>query len=134
MGRGTSATGRARKSVPEWRRQGAASGRAEWRGGKTVAWETSGVRGSAADGSGQDSRTKARPVRRGCQGFPAGPPGRHGQPSPGVQNTLMHVPPFSIFSAVSELFVTAGVIYVIRTNWMRRPFNIGIFLTVALFE
>ena len=46
----------------------------------------------------------------------------------------MHIPPFSIFSAVSELFVTAGVIYVVRSNWMRRPFSLPVFLTVALFE
>ena len=46
----------------------------------------------------------------------------------------MHIPPFSIFSAVSELFVTAGVIYVIRRNWTRKPFALAVFLTVALFE
>ena len=46
----------------------------------------------------------------------------------------MNIPPFSIFSAVSELFVTAGVIYVIRRNWTRRPFPLAIFLAVALFE
>ncbi len=46
----------------------------------------------------------------------------------------MHIPAFSIFSAVSELFVTAGVIYVIRRNWTRKPFALAVFLTVALFE
>ena len=47
----------------------------------------------------------------------------------------MHaIPPFSIFSAVSELFVTAGVLYVIRRNWTRRPFPFALFLTVSLFE
>jgi hypothetical protein len=46
----------------------------------------------------------------------------------------MHIPPFSIFSAVSELFVTAGVVYVIARNWNRRPFPLGLFLTVAVFE
>ena len=46
----------------------------------------------------------------------------------------MHVPPFSIFSAVSELFVTAGVLYVIRRNWTRKPFPFALFLTVAIFE
>ena len=46
----------------------------------------------------------------------------------------MRIPAFSIFSAVSELFVTAGVIYVIRRNWTRRPFPLGLFLAVALFE
>ena len=46
----------------------------------------------------------------------------------------MHIPPFSIFSAVSELFVTAGVIYVIVRNWKQRPFPLGLFLGVAVFE
>ena len=46
----------------------------------------------------------------------------------------MHIPPFSIFSAVSELFVTAGVIYVIARNWKQRPFPLVVFLAVALFE
>jgi uncharacterized membrane protein YozB (DUF420 family) len=46
----------------------------------------------------------------------------------------MHIPPFSLFSAISELFVTAGVFWVIRRNWTRRPFPLGVFLTVALFE
>ena len=46
----------------------------------------------------------------------------------------MHIPPFSLFSAISELFVTAGVFWVIRRNWTRRPFPFGLFLTVALFE
>jgi hypothetical protein len=44
------------------------------------------------------------------------------------------VPAFSVFSAVSELFVTAGVLYVIRRNWTRRRFALPIFLGVALFE
>src|SRR5262245_42097335 len=47
---------------------------------------------------------------------------------------MMHIPAFSIFSAVSELFVTAGVFYVIRKNWTRQPFPFALFLTVALFE
>lgn len=46
----------------------------------------------------------------------------------------MHIPPFSIFSAVSELFVTAGVLYVVRRNWTRRVFPFALFLAVALFE
>ena len=46
----------------------------------------------------------------------------------------MRIPPFSIFSAVSELFVTAGVIYVVYRNWTKRPFPLGLFLTVAVFE
>jgi hypothetical protein len=46
----------------------------------------------------------------------------------------MHIPPFSIFSAVSELFVTAGVLYVIRRNWTRKPFPFALFLAVAIFE
>lgn len=46
----------------------------------------------------------------------------------------MTIPAFSIFSAVSELFVTAGVIYVMRRNWTRRRFPLAAFLAVALFE
>jgi len=46
----------------------------------------------------------------------------------------MHIPAFSIFSAISELFVTAGVLYVIRRNWTRQPFPFALFLTVSLFE
>jgi hypothetical protein len=46
----------------------------------------------------------------------------------------MAIPPFSVFSAVSELFVTAAVFYVVRRNWMRRPFPLPLFIGVALFE
>ena len=46
----------------------------------------------------------------------------------------MNIPPFSLFSAISELLVTAGVFFVIRRNWTRRPFPFALFLTVALFE
>ena len=46
----------------------------------------------------------------------------------------MQIPPFSIFSAVSELFVTAGVFYIIRRNWTGRTFALPLFLAVALFE
>jgi uncharacterized membrane protein YozB (DUF420 family) len=46
----------------------------------------------------------------------------------------MTIPAFSIFSAVSELFVTAGVIYVVRRNWTRRAFPLAVFLVIALFE
>ena len=46
----------------------------------------------------------------------------------------MHVPAFSVFSAVSELFVTAGVLYVILRNWNRRRFSFPIFMGVVLFE
>ncbi len=46
----------------------------------------------------------------------------------------MSIPPFSIFSAVSELFVTAGVLYMVRLNWTRRPFPLPLFLGLALFE
>ena len=46
----------------------------------------------------------------------------------------MSAPPFSIFSAISELFVTAGVFYMVRLNWTRRPFPLPLFLGVALFE
>jgi hypothetical protein len=44
------------------------------------------------------------------------------------------IPPFSLFSAISELFVTAGVLYVVRRNWTRRTFPLWLFLGVALFE
>jgi len=46
----------------------------------------------------------------------------------------MAIPAFSLFSAVSELFVTAGVLWIVRRNWTRRPFPLGLFLAVALFE
>jgi hypothetical protein len=46
----------------------------------------------------------------------------------------MSIPAFSIFSAVSELFVTAGVFYVVRRNWTRRPFPLALLIGVALFE
>lgn len=46
----------------------------------------------------------------------------------------MSIPPFSIFSAVSELFVTAGVLFVVRRNWTRRPFPFALFLAIAIFE
>ena len=46
----------------------------------------------------------------------------------------MTIPPFSLFSAVSELLVTAGVLWIVRRNWTRRAFPLGIFLAVALFE
>ena len=46
----------------------------------------------------------------------------------------MFIPPFSIFSAVSELLVTAGVFYMVRLNWTRRPFPLSLFVGVALFE
>jgi hypothetical protein len=46
----------------------------------------------------------------------------------------MTIPAFSIFSAISELFVTAGVFLVIRRNWTRRSFPLALFLGIALFE
>jgi hypothetical protein len=46
----------------------------------------------------------------------------------------MAAPAFSVFSAVSELFVTAGVLVVIRRNATRRDFPLMLFLGVALFE
>ncbi|HEY3215296.1 MAG TPA: hypothetical protein VGK93_02260 [Candidatus Eisenbacteria bacterium] len=46
----------------------------------------------------------------------------------------MNIPPFSLFSAISELFVTTGVIYVLRRNWTRRSFPLAAFVGVALFE
>lgn len=47
---------------------------------------------------------------------------------------MSQIPAFSLFSAISELFVTAGVLYVVRTNWTRKPFPFALFLGVALFE
>jgi len=44
------------------------------------------------------------------------------------------IPPFSIFSAISELFVTVGVLLVIWRNWNRRRFPLWAFLSVVLFE
>jgi hypothetical protein len=46
----------------------------------------------------------------------------------------MRVPPFSLFSAVSELAVTVCVLIVIGRNWNRRTFPLALFLGVALFE
>jgi len=46
----------------------------------------------------------------------------------------MHAPAFSIFSAISELFVTAGVLYVVLRNWVREKFPFPVFLAVVLFE
>ena len=46
----------------------------------------------------------------------------------------MKIPAFSLFSAISELFVTAGVLFIIRRNWTRRRFALSLFLVVALFE
>ena len=46
----------------------------------------------------------------------------------------MHIPAFSLFSAISELFVTAGVFFVVRRNWTRRVFPFALFIGVALFE
>jgi hypothetical protein len=46
----------------------------------------------------------------------------------------LNAPAFSVFSAVSELFVTAGVLYVVWANWNRRRFSGLVFLALALFE
>jgi hypothetical protein len=46
----------------------------------------------------------------------------------------LSIPPFSIFSAISELFVTAGVFIMVRLNWTGRRFPLALFLGVALFE
>ena len=46
----------------------------------------------------------------------------------------MHVPAFSIFSAVSELVVTAGVVIVVSRNLRGQKFPLALFLAVALFE
>jgi len=62
--------------------------------------------------------------------------GRPARPARGGRAIVraVHAPPFSIFSAVSELLVTAGVLFVIRRNWTRRPFPFALFLAVTLFE
>ena len=44
------------------------------------------------------------------------------------------IPAFSLFSAISELFVTAGVLFVVWRNWNRQPFPFPVFLVVSLFE
>lgn len=41
---------------------------------------------------------------------------------------------FSTFTAVSELFVTAAVFYVVYSNWQRRPFPAKLAFGVAAFE
>ncbi|HVP15376.1 MAG TPA: hypothetical protein VMS88_07515 [Terriglobales bacterium] len=46
----------------------------------------------------------------------------------------MSIPTFSVFSALSEILVTAGVLFIIRRNWTRRRFSLAFFLVVALFE
>lgn len=46
----------------------------------------------------------------------------------------MSIPPFSLFSAISELFVTAAVFVIIRRNWTRRPFPPALFIAVTLLE
>jgi len=46
----------------------------------------------------------------------------------------LHIPPFSLFSAISELFVTAAVFYVVWRNWNRKPFPLPLLIVVALFE
>ena len=46
----------------------------------------------------------------------------------------MAIPAFSLFSAISELFVTAAVFYVVYRNWTRRPVPLPLFIAVALFE
>jgi uncharacterized membrane protein YozB (DUF420 family) len=53
---------------------------------------------------------------------------------PGPRDPAVNIPPFSIFSAVTELFVTAGVLTVVWRNWNRRQFPFGLFLGVVLFE
>ena len=46
----------------------------------------------------------------------------------------MNIPTFSIFSAVTELFVTAGVLTIVWRNWNRLRFPFGLFLGLVLFE
>jgi len=44
------------------------------------------------------------------------------------------IPAFSVFSAISELFVTAGVLVIVFRNRRGLRFSLAIFLAVALFE
>lgn len=46
----------------------------------------------------------------------------------------MTIPAFSLFSAISELFVTAGVLFVVWASWNRRRFPGPLLLGLALFE
>lgn len=41
---------------------------------------------------------------------------------------------FSTFTAISELFVTTAVLYVVYTNWKQRPFPTALAFGVAGFE
>lgn len=66
----------------------------------------------------------------GCQDPAAGRP----PPADRAIVPAVHAPPFSVFSAVSELLVTAGVLFVVRRNWTRRLFPFPLFLAVTLFE
>ena len=44
------------------------------------------------------------------------------------------MPAFSLFSALSEVLVTAAVLIIIRRNWTGRRFALWAFLAVAIFE
>lgn len=46
----------------------------------------------------------------------------------------MDAPTFSTFSAISELFVTAGVIYVILRNYQGKGLAIGLAFAIIVFE
>jgi hypothetical protein len=46
----------------------------------------------------------------------------------------VHAPAFSVFSAISEVIVTAAVLYLVRRNWTGRGFSLPLFIAVALFE
>lgn len=46
----------------------------------------------------------------------------------------MNLPAFSTFSAIAELFVTAGVFYVVLTNYRGRPFAWKLAAAVIVFE
>lgn len=47
---------------------------------------------------------------------------------------MQTIPPFSIFSAISEVFVTIAVLYAIITNLKGRPFNWKLLGGVLAFE
>ncbi|WKZ56461.1 MAG: hypothetical protein QY326_06945 [Bdellovibrionota bacterium] len=41
---------------------------------------------------------------------------------------------FSTFTAISELFVTAGVLYIVRRGWLRQRIPWGLALGLVIFE
>ena len=46
----------------------------------------------------------------------------------------MHAPPFSTFSAIAEIFVTAGVLYIVLQNYRQKGFAWKLAAGVIAFE